>query len=221
LQFEFPEHHFLSDLKAGFSDLKETQKRIDELGVTDVNMKNRRDEILPLVSREKFVSRSMVSAAFSLVEAFSSGLFYTAIHYGRLGNFVCDDEFLRYAKNKETAALKGRIDKIVRFASQGSGNGESAPFRSFIEIGKHVRDAIHHTTPFERKDLEAGQRLEALYNVKTDVAVVCSILALDTVLKISAWLYGADSDGDIPQTCQSLRDEIFIFSIEQGIAKPS
>jgi hypothetical protein len=81
LQFEFPEHHFISDMEAAFEDLKETRERIGDLGVTDANLKGKRNVIAPLLSREKFISRSMVSASFSLVEAFLSGLFlYCAEH---------------------------------------------------------------------------------------------------------------------------------------------
>jgi len=221
LQFEFPEHHFMNDIQAGFSDLKETQRRLEDLGITDNNMKSRRDEIAQLVGREKFVSRSVVSAAFSLVEAFISGLFYTALHTKQLGKLVCDETFLQYVKNKETAALRGRIDQVVRFASEGAADGSLNPFKPFIEIGKLFRDAIHHTTPFERKDLEAGQRLEALYNIKLDVAVLCSLLSLQTVLRISEWLYGKDGGGDIAQTCKSLHDDILAYSVEKGIAKVS
>lgn len=216
LQFEFPEHHFMTDIQTGFSDLKEIRKQLEELGITEVNMKSKRDDIAPLIGREKFVSRSLVSAAFSLVEAFISGLFFTALHLKKLGNIRCDDALLQYARNKESAALKGRIDAIVKFASQGTVGGEVYPFKAFIEIGKHFRDAIHHTTPFGRKDLEAGQRLEALYSVKFDVAVVCCLLALETVLKICAWLYGEGGGGEIAETCKLLRKHIFAYSIEQG-----
>ncbi len=79
LQFEFPEDHFISDMEAAFEDLKETRQRIGNRKVTDANMKGKRSDISPLIKREKFVIRSMVSASFSLVEAFLSGLFFTAL----------------------------------------------------------------------------------------------------------------------------------------------
>jgi hypothetical protein len=69
LQFEFPEHHFINDIDAAFEDLKETRQRIGDLLLTDANVKRQRDVIAPLIGREKFISRSMVSASFSLVEA--------------------------------------------------------------------------------------------------------------------------------------------------------
>ena len=171
LQFEFPEHHFMSDIDAAFEDLKETRQRIVALGVTDANLKSKRDHIAPLISREKFISRSMVSASFSLVEAFLSGLFFTALNTNSLGALPCDEDLLRYAKNKESAALKDRVDRIIRFASSGKMDGQSEPFRSFIDIGKRYRDAIHHTTPFSRKELDAGERLLALYEVNLEVAL--------------------------------------------------
>jgi hypothetical protein len=221
LQFEYPEHHFISDIAAAFEDLKETRQRIDELGVTDANMKRKRDYIGPLVGREKFISRSMVSASFSLVEAFLSGLFFTALNVNALGKLACDEELLKYAKNKESAALKDRLDRIVKFASSGNADGRSEPFKAFIEVGKRYRDAIHHTTPFERKDFEAGQRLLALYEVKADVALLCAILSFGSVLVISHWLFGDDDVSAITDSCKQLREKIIIYSLEQGFATAS
>ena len=219
LQFEFPEHHFISDMDAAFEDLKETRQRIDALGVIDVNMKGKRDDIAPLISREKFVSRSMVSASFSLVEAFLSGLFFTALNANALGRLPCDEHLLKYAKNKESAALKDRVDRIVRFASSGTVDGRSDPFKSFIEVGKHYRDAIHHTTPFGRKDFDAGQRLLALYEVKSDVAVLCALLSLDSVVTISHWIYGDEDVNEIADSCKRLREKIMDYSLEQDLAR--
>jgi hypothetical protein len=221
LQFEYPEHHFLSDIAAAFEALKETRQRIEELGVTDANMKRRRDDIAPLVGREKFVSRSLVSASFSLVEAFLSGLFFTALNVNALGILPCDQELLKYAKNKESAALKDRLDRIVKFASSGKADGRSEPFKSFIDVGKRYRDAIHHTTPFERKDFEAGQRLLDLYEVKADVAILCAVLSLSSTLAISHWIYGDDDLKAITESCEELCEKIIIYSVEQGFATPS
>jgi hypothetical protein len=142
-------------------------------------MKSKRNDIAPLISREKFINRSIVSASFSLVEAFLSGLFFTALSARALGSLRCDEDLLRYVKNREKGAtLKDRIDRIVIFASSGEANGQSDPFRTFIEVGKRYRDAIHHTTPFGRKDADAGERLLALYKVTADVAVLCALLFL-------------------------------------------
>lgn len=220
MQFEYPEHHFINDLEAAFEDLKETRHRIADLKVTDSTMKGQRDVIGKLVGREKFISRSMVSASFSLVEAYLSGLFFTALHVKALGKFLCDEDILRYAQNREGAALKDRVDRIVKFASLGKADGQSEPFKSLIEIGKRFRDAIHHTTPFERKGLEAGERLLALYEVKADVALLSSILAVTAVLTISRWLYGADQATAITDSCAKLRENLIIYSVEQGFAKP-
>jgi hypothetical protein len=203
LQFEFPEHHFINDLEVAFDGLKETRQRIDHLGVTDANMKSKRNDIAPLINREKFISRSMVSASFSLVEAFLSGLFYTALHVNALGKLPCDEELLRYATNKESAPLKDRVDRIVKFASSGKADGRSDPFKSFIEVGKRYRDAIHHTTPFERKDLEAGQRLLALYEIRWDVALLCGLLSLDAVLTISRWINDDKDESVITLSCNT------------------
>ncbi|WP_430436318.1 hypothetical protein [Oceanibaculum nanhaiense] len=221
LQFEYPEHHFIKDLEDGFSILKETIIKIDDFQSDSKNPKKHRDEISHLIGREKFISRSLVSAAFSLVESYISGLFFTALHLRKLGQFPCDETFLNYAKNKESSALKSRIDQIVKFSSQGKADGSDIPFGDFIRVGKYFRDAIHHTTPFERKNmnLEAGQRLEALYDVKTDVAAGCMLLALDSILKISSWLYGDEGGGEIAQACGSLRADIFEFSISRGLVR--
>ena len=219
LQFEFPEHHFINDIDAGFEDLRETRERIDALGLTDSNVKRQRDAIAPLISREKFISRSMVSASFSLVEAFLSGLFFTTLSTNSLGVLRCDDDLLRYAKHKESAALKDRIDRIVKFASSGKVDGGSDPFRRLIEIGKRYRDAIHHTTPFGRKDIDAGERLLALYEVKSDVAIQCALLSLDTVLVISGWIHGQEDGSVVTDDCKTLRDKVVGYSLQHGLIK--
>lgn len=145
----------------------------------------------------------MVSASFSLVEAFLSGLFFTALTTKVLGSLPCDEELLRYVKNKEKGAtLKDRIDRIVMFASSGEANGQSDPFRTFIEVGKRYRDAIHHTTPFGRKDADAGERLLTLYAVKSDVAVLCALLSLDSVLALSQWIASQEHRNEIADRCE-------------------
>lgn len=221
LQFEYPEHHFLGDMRAAFDDLKETLQRLDQLAPSGAAAKRQRDDIGPLVGREKFISRSMVSASFSLVESFMSGLFFAALDVKALGNLPCDEGLLNYAKSRESAALKDRLDRIVRFASSDKKDGRSEPFKSFIAIGKRYRDAIHHTTPFGRKDLEAGERLDDLYEIKADVALLCAILSLDSVLAISRWLYGEDDTGVITDRCKGLREEIVVYAVERGFATPS
>ncbi|HEX7006684.1 MAG TPA: hypothetical protein VF274_06075, partial [Alphaproteobacteria bacterium] len=59
-------------------------------------------------------------------EAFLSGLFFTALNVKMLGKLPCDGELLRYASSRESAALKDRIDRIVKFASVAS----PRPFKS-------------------------------------------------------------------------------------------
>ncbi|HVA15343.1 MAG TPA: hypothetical protein VNF99_18985 [Stellaceae bacterium] len=221
LQFEYPEHHFICDLEAGFEGLKETRQRIRELPASETALKAKRDDVASLVGREKFISRSMVSASFSLVEAFLSGLFFTAINRSTLGALRCDEALLRYAQNKESAPLKDRIDRIVKFASGGRSDSRSEPFKSFMDVGKRYRDAIHHTTPFERKDIEAGQRLLALYEIKPDVALLCTILAFDSVLKISNWLYGDEDSSAIAANCKELLEKVMTYSVDEGFAEPS
>lgn len=218
-QFEFPEHHFISDLEAGLEGLEETRSKLVALGVTNASKRKMQNKIARLIGREKFLSRSMVSASFSLVEAFLSGLFYTVLSAHRLGKIRCDSEFVRYASKKEGAPLKDRVDRVVKFVSSGNANGQSDPFKSFIEIGKRYRDAIHHTTPFERRDLNAGQRLIDLYEVKADVALLCTLLALDSVLTISKWMNSDDDVSIITESCRSLREKAAVYSLDQGFAK--
>jgi hypothetical protein len=71
-------------------------------------------------------------------------------------------------------------------------------------LGKRYRDAIHHTTPFERKDIEPGGRLTALYEIKSDGALRCVILSVATLLEISHCIYGATDPTDIASRCSDL-----------------
>ncbi|MGC8536866.1 MAG: hypothetical protein ACP5QR_15260 [Rhizomicrobium sp.] len=105
-----------------------------------------RDVVGGLVAKEKFLSRSIISATFSLAEAFLSGLFFTAVHSKCVGDLPCDEEFLRYAATKESAPLRDRLDRVVRFTSGGMESGENEPFKTFIETGKRYRDAIHRVS---------------------------------------------------------------------------
>jgi hypothetical protein len=190
LQFEFPEHHFLRDLETAFPELLDTHRRMLPFMQSNHNAKRDRELIGGLVARDKFLSRSIVSATFSLVEAFLSGLFFTATHTKSLGSLDCDEELLKYAATKESAPLRNRLDRIVQFASRGAERGTDEPFSTLIGFGKRYRDAIHHTTPFERKDIEAGGRLTALYEIDSDIAVRCVLLSCETILKISQWTLG-------------------------------
>jgi hypothetical protein len=165
------------------------------------------DVVAGLVAREKFLSRSIVSASFSLVEAFLSGLFFTAVHTKSLGSLACDEDFLNYAAKKESAPLKNRLDRVVQFASAGTESGSDEPFKTFIQVGKRYRDAIHHTTAFQRKDVESGGRLTALYEINSDIALHCVVLSSATLFKISQWTYGASDATDIATRCSELLEK--------------
>jgi hypothetical protein len=208
LQFEFPEHHFLRDIETAVPELLETQSRMRPFKRLNHNAKRDRELIGGLVAREKFLSRSMISAAFSLVEAFLSGLFFTAVHTKWFGSLICDDEFLKYAATKESDALSRRLDRAIRFVSKGAECGTDEPFRSLMNIGKRYRDAIHHTTPFERKDVKAGGRLSALYEINTDIAFRCVLLSCEAVLKISLAAFGTFSSTDISTRCSELHKNV-------------
>jgi hypothetical protein len=148
-----------------------------------------------------------MSATFSLTEAFLSGLFFIAAQSKSVGRLFCDDEFLKFAGTKESAPLRDRLDRVVRFASEGAACGNDEPFKTLVDIGKRYRDAIHHTTPFARKDVESGGRLIALYEIKGDIALRCVVLSTATLLKISRWINSAPGESDIEMRCEELLDK--------------
>ena len=201
LKFEFPEHHFLRDIETSLPELLDTFTSIKQLT-------SQHDPVIAgLIAREKFLSRSIISAAFSLLEAFISGLFFTAVHTNALGSLECDGEFLKYAATKESDLLKQRLDHVVQFVSKGTESISDEPFEKLIEVGKWYRDAIHHTTPFGRKDVEVGGRLTALYEIDCNIALHCIVLSSATLLKISQWTYGAFDATDIASRCSELLEK--------------
>ena len=114
LRFEFPEHHFLRDIETSLLELLDTLARLAPFVRPTSGARRDSDVVAGLVSREKFLSRSIVSATFSLVEAFLSGLFFTAVHTKSLGSLACNEDFLNYAATKESAPLKNRLDRVVQ-----------------------------------------------------------------------------------------------------------
>ena len=197
LQFEFPEHHFLRDIETSLPELLEARSHLSRFRGPDFDARRERDIVASLVAKENFLSRSIISATFSLGEAFLSGLFFTAVHTKAIGRLACAEEFLAYAKTKESAPLRDRLDRVVRSASSGAETGSDEPFKEFIEVGKRYRDAIHHTTPFQRKDIEPGGRLSALYEINGVVALRCVELACGTILRISRWINPDSPETDI------------------------
>lgn len=99
------------------------------------------------------------------------------------------------------------MEKVVQFVSREQASGNDEPFKSFMEFGKRYRDAIHHTTPFERKDVEAGGRLLTLYEINGNVALQCALYSLDTVLEISRWANGDTDPTVIATECRKLKDK--------------
>ena len=197
LRFEYPEHHFLRDLETSLPELLEVRFKLSRFGGPNFDAKLEPELVAGLVAREKFLSRSIISASFSLVEAFVSGLFFTAAHAGSIGRMSGTKDFIHYAKSKESAPLRDRIDRIVRFASSDTANGNNEPFQELISVGKRYRDAIHHTTPFQRKDVEPGGRLTALYEINGDAALHCIDLTCRTVLQISGWINNKSTETDV------------------------
>ena len=78
LRFEFPEHHFLRDLETALPDLLQTECRLDAFRESGRNPKREHEPLADLIAHENFLSRSITSAAFSLVETFLSGLSFTS-----------------------------------------------------------------------------------------------------------------------------------------------
>jgi hypothetical protein len=208
LQFEFPEHHFLRDVETSLPELLDTRMRLVPFAAPEFDAKHERNLVSGLVAKEKFLSRSIVSATFSLAEAFLSGLFFSAVHDKTVGGLACDGEFLGFAETKESAPLKERLDRVVRFTSSGTETGADEPFKTFIEVGKRYRDAIHHTTPFQRKDIEPGGRLTALYEINGEIALRCVVLSSSTLLKISHWINPASDATDIATRCDALIQKV-------------
>lgn len=204
LKFEFPEHHFLRDIETSLPELLDTQSRLATFRGVERDLRRDRDLIAALVAKENFLSRSIISATFSLVEAFLSGLFFTAVHSQSVGCLPCDDAFLKYAATKESAPLRDRLDRVVRFTSAGAESGDNEPFKAFIETGKRYRDAIHHTTPFQRKDVAPGGRLSALYEINAALALRCVALSAATLLKISQWSSPESGETDIAMRCDMI-----------------
>jgi hypothetical protein len=164
--------------------LAEIKSGLQKFADRDFEPKLHREEVRDLVGRERFLSRSVISASFSLVEAFLSGLFFDAAHTNSTGVLKCDEEFRNYAKTKESASLKDRLDRTIKFASGRHKSGTDEPFNSFVDFAKRYRDSIHHTTPFGRKDIEPGARLIALYEVNSDIALRCARLSFETFIPL-------------------------------------
>jgi hypothetical protein len=80
LQFEFPEHRFLRDVETSLPGLLDARSRLATFTGPEFDSRRDRDLVAGLVAKEKFLSRSIISATFSLAEAFLSGLFFTAVH---------------------------------------------------------------------------------------------------------------------------------------------
>jgi hypothetical protein len=102
----------------------------------------------------------------------------------------------------------------VRFISAGAENGENEPFKALIETGKRYRDAIHHTTPFQRKDVEPGGRLTALYEINGDRAFRCVVLSAATLLNISQWSYPESKETDIAMRCEKILQQALAGSLK-------
>jgi hypothetical protein len=93
-------------------------------------------------------------------------------------------------------------------------SGDNEPFKTLIETGKRYRDAIHHTTPFQRKDVEPGGRLSALYEISADLALRCVVLSTATLLKISQWSNPESKETDVAMRCEKILQQSLAGSPE-------
>lgn len=206
LQFEYPEHHFLRDLEAALQGLIEVLSRLAPFRDRGASASDRSKEVADLVGREKFLCRSIFSAAYRLVESFLPGLLFGAVATGRLGDRACDPSVIEYARTKErSASMRDRLDKVVRATTSGARTGAESPFHELI-LMKPYRDTVHHTTPFRRGGAQSGGRLDALYEIDPLRTLSCASLALDTVIQISDAAHTDSSSTAISEFAKRLRD---------------
>lgn len=204
MQFEFPEMHFLNDIEAGSIELNQVSALLKPSAAVVGNPKSQQIEVAHLVSRQKLLCRALVSASFSLLEAYLSGLFFIAANESRLGNAATNEDFRGFARSKESAPLKTRLDRVLREASGGHASVDDEPIRGYIDTGKRYRDAIHHTSPFERKDVEAGGRLIALYELDPVIAFTCVEHSLFTVSLLERLIWQDELETDVMQRSRAL-----------------
>ena len=226
LQFEYPEMHFLNDIEAGIKQLDKISLELLPFGLGHKNPKHQRPEVAHLISLQKLLSRSLVSASFSLLEAQLSGMFFAATKDGKMGSLIVSDDFRKFAETKESAPLKARLERaLAETISCDEGLHNFDPFKAFLETGKRYRDAIHHTSPFERKDIEAGGRLTALYELNSEIALTCAEQALYIVSFLDRWMWQDTIETDVMVRCKALLDIIQPPSEATGLhwgkAKPS
>jgi hypothetical protein len=198
LQFEFPEHHFLNDIEVLFLYLQENEKLLSHPQYSSQKRIENNQNIKLIVSKEKFLSRALISTAFSLVETTLSGIFFTAAAGGTLGQLTVDKDFRAFAIKKESAPLKQRLSTTVQWATQNYCTGDEEPFKSFMSSAKKFRDSIHHPTPFGRQNnLEEWERLELLYEIDAFVALNIIRSAFAVILTIFCEAFPDSQESDV------------------------
>lgn len=97
--------------------------------------------------------------------------------------------------------------------SSGRNSARDEPYKSFLGVCKAYRDAIHHTTPFERKAqaLAAGGRPLKLYGIDSRVALQCVEAAADTILAINDLAYGGRIHLRMNQSCEDIKNEALLL----------
>jgi hypothetical protein len=131
---------------------------------------------------------------------------------------ACGDELRKWIADdrKKQKPLRERLTKLSFTMSDGQ--LPPSTFDEFIEVGKRLRDAIHHTSPFERKGVLPGQRLLDVYRVKTDAAVQVALLGIDAVVKLSTWIAAGTPRTETADRCEALHADYLTFAAERRIA---
>ncbi len=210
LQFEFPEIHFLNDIQSCIDNIESNEGAIQKLKSEKTLKLGLRDTAHSVVAHRRFLCRSLVSASFSLVEAYLSGLFFSALKSGIFNGRVCDPDLTQFFSTKESASLKIRLNRIAAEISPEVTGAFPLILRSFLEEDKPYRDAIHHTTPFERRQQgrSPGDRLLDLYKIDEKIALRCTANSLDIILMIARAIGGNEDESTVVRECTKLSQRI-------------
>lgn len=184
LQFDYPEHNFINDLKISIVELDSVSKSVNGLAEGAINLRSDRASISTQISKQKFFSRCVVTAAYNFLEAYIAGLLFEAHSYQKLGNKLIDESFREKSSALEKKSLK---EKIERLNSEVLGANSEIGGRLSKVIsgeGKTIRDAIHHATAFPRGKMGESGRIGRLQGLKPiqvlgiagDICVLIKIL---------------------------------------------
>lgn len=210
LQFEFPEIHFLNDIQSCIDNIESNEDAVQKLRSEKTLKLGLRDIAHNVVAHRRFLCRSLVSASYSLVEAFMSGIFFSSLKTGIFNGKACEPDLTQFFNTQESAPLKLRLARIAAEISPEAIGELPLILRSFLEDDKPYRDAIHHTTPFARPQQGRlpGARLLDLYQIDENIALRCTANSLDIVLMITRAIEGNEDESTVVRKCTKLRQRI-------------